>query len=164
MSVLRRTLVYDILDTNNPYHDTFEFAETWVKEVLLICGVPLPQELLLLAPIALSIGAKVVFDELATIGYRQGRELKIMVLIVMMSVGISKNFFNVQAQIRAGEGMWLQNPSPDLPMIMHTWAEETNRIWGMIVDVKTTIHMDWMASEPGLASNTTAPESQLRLT
>jgi len=100
-------------DINDPRHHLLGVTERLLEELVTIGGAPLPQELLLATPIALSLGAQIVVDELATREYHGDREFEIMCLIITTSAAAFNDFVSYRrAQLNAEKGMSSQKHSP----------------------------------------------------
>jgi hypothetical protein len=139
-------------DVDDLSHHYVEYAEEFIKDEIMSDESPqgqaVPEQLLTLTPIALSIGAKVVTYVLTTTGCQTGRELEMLYLIIVMSVMTFSNFLcHLQAQYRAG----LFQETFCFSMIMQNWAEETS--WDQKLRTANTaaIRKFWGSSQPASA-------------
>ncbi|KAI2483448.1 hypothetical protein Ptr902_05765 [Pyrenophora tritici-repentis] len=114
---------------DDPRNCYIGFAEEWIKDVAIIMNPDVPEYLRQsTTPIAFSIGAKIVMDEISTTTYQEGREFEMLYLIIVMSTFIVEEFLTyLRAQVHVREGMFFQDPFPSIPMIMQTWFEKVGR-------------------------------------
>jgi len=139
-------------DVDDPSHHYVEYAEELIKDRIMggqsPPGQAVPDILLTSTPIALSIGAKVVTDVLATTGYQKGRELEMLYLIIVMSVMTFSNFLcHLQAQGHAR----LFEPTLCFSRIMQDWAEETSCDQESRTENAAAIRQFWGSSQPASA-------------
>jgi hypothetical protein len=144
-------------DVNDPNHGFIKGAEECLEDKLQ--KSPLLKEFLLSSPVALSIGAKIACEALATTAYSGAHKVRLLCSIIVLSAYTCEKFaYCMKEELDAGKGLWFRKPFLGVSTTMYTWAEETDWIQHAVHTNAKSLHTLLLDEEPGPSGNTTTTE------